>query len=44
MIHGRRGPLKVHPAWVKDPRKYGPFINARAEGITEQPAFRGGMQ
>ncbi len=48
MAHGRRVPALVRwgftPSWVKDPRKYGPFINARAEGIADKPAFRGGMQ
>lgn len=48
MIHGRRELALVRwgfiPSWVKDPRKYGPFVNARAEGIAEKPAFRGGMQ
>ncbi len=46
--HGRRGLMLVRwgliPSWVRDPRKYGPFTNARAEGIAEKPAFRGGMQ
>ena len=48
MAHGRCALALVRwgfiPSWVKDPRKYGPFINARAEGIAEKPAFRGGMQ
>jgi putative SOS response-associated peptidase YedK len=32
------------PSWAKDPRKFGPFVNARAEGIADKPAFRGAMQ
>lgn len=30
------------PSWAKDPRR--PFINARAEGLIDRPAFRGAMQ
>jgi putative SOS response-associated peptidase YedK len=48
MTHGRRELALVRwgfiPSWVKDPRKYGPFVNARGEGIAAKPAFRGGMQ
>jgi putative SOS response-associated peptidase YedK len=37
MAHGVRDLALVRwgliPSWVRDPRKYGPFINARAEGI-----------
>lgn len=32
------------PSWAKDPRKYGPFVNARAEGILDKPAFHGAMR
>jgi len=32
------------PSWAKDPGKYRPFLNARAEGIGEKPAFRGAMR
>jgi len=47
-VHGARDFALVRwgliPSWVRDPRKYGPFVNARAEGIAEKPAFRGGMR
>src|SRR5579862_8238400 len=32
------------PAWVKDPRKFTLLINARAESITEKPAFRNAIR
>lgn len=32
------------PSWAKDPRKYGPFVNARAEGLLDKPAFHGAMR
>jgi putative SOS response-associated peptidase YedK len=32
------------PSWSKDPRRFGPMINARAEGILDKPAFRGAIQ
>lgn len=32
------------PSWAKDPRKYGPFVNARAEGILDKPAFHGALR
>ncbi len=46
--HGSRSLMLVRwgliPSWVRDPRKFGPFMNARGEGIADKPAFRGGMQ
>jgi putative SOS response-associated peptidase YedK len=30
------------PSWAKDPRR--PFINARADGLPDRPAFRGAVQ
>ena len=46
--HGRRELMLVRwgliPSWVRDPTKHRPFSNARAEGICEKPAFRGGMR
>lgn len=32
------------PAWSKDPGKYGPLINARAETAEEKASFRGPMR
>lgn len=32
------------PAWSKDPSKYGPLINARAETAGEKASFRGPMR
>lgn len=32
------------PAWVKDPRNFSVLINARAETITEKPAFRNAIR
>lgn len=32
------------PSWAKDPRRFGPLINARAEGLLDRPAFRGAVQ
>lgn len=32
------------PSWAKDPRRFGPLINARAEGLLDKPAFRGAVQ
>lgn len=32
------------PAWAKDPRRFGPMINARAEGLLDKAAFRGAIQ
>src|SRR4051794_23943709 len=32
------------PAWVKDPRGFALLINARAETITEKPAFRNAIR
>jgi putative SOS response-associated peptidase YedK len=32
------------PSWAKDPRRFGPLINARAEGLLDKPAFRGALQ
>lgn len=31
------------PAWVKDPRRFGPLINARAEMVSGKPAYRAAM-
>src|SRR5215470_6429646 len=32
------------PYWVKDPRNFTPFINARGETVNAKPAFRHAMQ
>jgi putative SOS response-associated peptidase YedK len=32
------------PPWVKDPRAFSTLINARAEGATTKPSFRGAMR
>ena len=32
------------PPWVKDPREFSTLINARAEGATTKPSFRGAMR
>jgi putative SOS response-associated peptidase YedK len=32
------------PAWVKDPRKFTPLINARAETVKERPAFKNAIK
>jgi len=32
------------PAWVKDPRKFTLLINARAETVTEKPAFKNAIR
>jgi putative SOS response-associated peptidase YedK len=32
------------PSWSKDPRRFGPLINARAEGLLDKGAFRGAIQ
>lgn len=32
------------PAWVKDPRKFALLINARAETVSEKPAFRNAIR
>jgi putative SOS response-associated peptidase YedK len=32
------------PGWVKDPRQFSLLINARAEGISGKPAYKGAMQ
>ncbi len=32
------------PSWSKDPRRFGPLINARAEGLLDKAAFRGAIQ
>ena len=32
------------PAWVKDPRKFALLINARAETVTEKPAFKNAIR
>jgi putative SOS response-associated peptidase YedK len=32
------------PSWAKDPRRFGPVINARAEGLLDKAAFRGAIQ
>ncbi|HEY8595563.1 MAG TPA: SOS response-associated peptidase [Devosiaceae bacterium] len=32
------------PEWVKDPREFPLIINARVEGLTGKPAFRGAMR
>ena len=32
------------PAWSKDPKKFGLVINARAESITEKPAFKNAIR
>jgi putative SOS response-associated peptidase YedK len=32
------------PSWAKDPRRFGPFVNARAEALLDKPAFRGAIQ
>jgi putative SOS response-associated peptidase YedK len=32
------------PSWTKDPRRYGPLINARSETAYEKPSFRGPMR
>jgi putative SOS response-associated peptidase YedK len=32
------------PSWAKDPRRFGPLINARAEGLLDKAAFRGAIQ
>jgi putative SOS response-associated peptidase YedK len=32
------------PSWVKDPRKITVLINARAEGITDKPAFKNAIR
>jgi putative SOS response-associated peptidase YedK len=31
------------PSWAKDPRRFGPLINARAEGLLDRAAFRGAL-
>jgi len=47
-VRGRREFALVRwgfvPSWAKDPRRYGPLINARAEGLLDKPAFRGAIQ
>src|SRR3954468_20325968 len=32
------------PAWVKDPRRFALLINARAETVTDKPAFRNAIR
>lgn len=32
------------PSWAKDPRRFGPLINVRAEGLLDKAAFRGAIQ
>jgi putative SOS response-associated peptidase YedK len=32
------------PSWVKDPRKFGLVINARAESVIEKPAFKNAIR
>lgn len=32
------------PSWVKDPKAFSLLINARAESVTEKPAFRNAMK
>ncbi len=32
------------PSWAKDPRRFGPLVNARGEGLLDKAAFRGAFQ
>jgi putative SOS response-associated peptidase YedK len=32
------------PAWARDPRKFGLVINARAESVTDKPAFKNAIR
>jgi putative SOS response-associated peptidase YedK len=48
LIEGRRQFALVRwgllPSWVKDPKTFSLLINARAESLTDKPAFRAAMR
>lgn len=48
LIEGRRQFALVRwgllPSWVKDPKNFSLLINARAESLTDKPAFRAAMR